>query len=71
MHLIPFGFDAFFREANSVALRLAHIASCSDINKLWLDENSSIIEDVFFEDASNSTRGSGIMSPSLYNFILI
>lgn len=60
-----------FREANGVALRLAHIACCSDINRLWLDESPSIIEDVLFEDTCNSTRGTGSMSPSLYNFVII
>lgn len=33
-------------EANCVAHRLAHIASCSSIDDFWIDETSSIIEDV-------------------------
>lgn len=39
-------FRYVFREANGVAHRLAHLASCSFIDNLCLGETSSIIEDV-------------------------
>lgn len=40
-------------EANCVAHRLAHIASCSSINNFWIDETSSIIEDVLMRTCVN------------------
>lgn len=55
-----------YREANRVAHRLAHVASLSNVDKCWLGETPSIIEDVLFEDLCNLTRGSGFMSPSMY-----
>jgi ribonuclease HI len=53
-----------FREANGVANRLAHIASYSNVDELWLDETPSIIEDVLYEDNCCPTRGLGITPPS-------
>jgi ribonuclease HI len=56
-----------YREANEVANRLAHLASCSFFNEFWVDETHVIIQDVLLEDLCNSTRGLGAMSPSIYN----
>ena len=55
------GFNSFrvrhiYREANCVAHRLAHIASLSNIDELWLEETPSIIEDVLYEDYCNCGR---------------
>lgn len=59
------------REANCVAHqlthRLAHVASLSTINKCWIDEMLSIIEDVLYENMFFVLRGSGITSPSMHN----
>jgi ribonuclease HI len=55
-----------YREANRVAHRLAHVASFSSVDELWIDDTPSIIEDVIYEDVSR-TRGIGFMSPSMYN----
>jgi hypothetical protein len=60
-------FRHIFIEANGVATRLAHLASSSALDELWLGETPSIIEDVLFQDFCNRTRGSGFTSPSLYN----
>jgi hypothetical protein len=56
-----------FREANSVAHRLAHFASFSYLDDLWLDETPSIIEDILYEDLCSCTWGSSSMSPSSNN----
>lgn len=53
-----------YREANGVAHRLAHLASVSYVDDLWLNETPSIIEDVLFEDLCKLNRGFGSMSPS-------
>lgn len=47
------------REANGVAYRLTHLASCSCIDNLWFDETLSIIEDVLFKDLCNCNRSPG------------
>lgn len=39
---------------------LAHFASHSSFNDLWLDETPSIIENVLYEDYCNCTRSLGI-----------
>ena len=36
-----------FREASGVADRLAHIASCSNVDEIWLDETPSILLRMF------------------------
>lgn len=64
-----FQFSHIFRKANGVALRLAHFASFSAMDEFWLVEAPSIIEDILYEDFCNCTRGSGFMSPSMYNRI--
>lgn len=64
-----FQFRHIFREANGVALRLAHFASCSNMDEFWLFEAPSIIEDVLYEDFCNSSRGLDTMSPSMDNRI--
>ena len=46
-----------FREANGVANRLAHLASGSNINEVWLGEAPAIIRDVLYEDGCNIARG--------------
>ena len=56
-----------YREANGVANRLAHLASCSFLDEFWVDETPVSIQDVLYEDLCNSTRGLGAMSPSMYN----
>lgn len=60
-----------YREANGVANRLAHIASCSGIDDFWLDEMLFIIENVLCEDICSCGRGSGSMSPSGCIFVII
>ena len=57
-----------FREANSVAHRLAHLASFSSISVTWLDETPSIIEDVLYADWCNSTRGLAPCPPRCTSF---
>lgn len=64
-------FRHIYREANSVAHRLAHLVSLSMLDDFWLDETPTIIEDVLFEDLSYCTRGEGLMSPSLSSSIII
>jgi ribonuclease HI len=59
-----------YREANGVVHCLGHIASLSNIDKLWLDETSSITENVLFEDSFNCARGSGDMSSSMHTSFL-
>lgn len=59
------------REVNGVAHRLAHLASCSCIDDLWLDETPSILEDVLFEDLCNCNRGQDPSSPLVYNPCII
>ena len=56
-------------KANGVALRLAHFASFSAMDDLWLVEAPSIIEDVLYEDLCNCSRGPGMTSPSRHNRI--
>ena len=56
-----------FREANSVADRLAHFACQGSIDSLWLEEPPDIIQDVLYEamcSNANVARGMGL-SPSL------
>lgn len=53
-----------YREANSVAHRLAHFASFSFLDDLWLEETPAIIRDVLYEDLCNCARGFGHTSPS-------
>ena len=60
-----------YREANSVADRLAHFACKEVVDYIWLGESPAIIQDVLYEDNMHCTtlaRGSGYMSPSLQNY---
>ncbi|XP_062024673.1 putative ribonuclease H protein At1g65750 isoform X2 [Rosa rugosa] len=55
-----------FREANSVANRLAHVASYSFVDEYWVDESPAIIQDVLVEDIAKAlvvNRSTGLMSP--------
>ncbi|XP_061990636.1 uncharacterized protein LOC133709048 [Rosa rugosa] len=61
-----------YREANGVALRLAHLASMFVIDDVWVDETPAIIQDVLYEDyphcfyhCSTSVRGLGFTSPPM------
>lgn len=53
-----------FHETNGVAHHLAHLASHSFLDNLWLGETHSIIKDVLFEDLCKNDRGVGSSSPS-------
>ncbi|KAL6145404.1 hypothetical protein ACLB2K_056092 [Fragaria x ananassa] len=57
-----------FREANSVAHRLAHFATCDRVVEVTLAEVPDFIQDVLYENncnALNMTRGRRYMSPSM------
>lgn len=55
-------FRRIYREVNDVANHLAHLASRSYIDDLWLGETPSIIDDVLYEDICKCTRGLGTTS---------
>ena len=60
-----------YREANSVADRLAHFACKEGVDFVWLGESPAIIQDVLYEDYMQCTtiaRGQGYMSPSSQNY---
>ena len=53
-----FSFRHIYREANSVADRLAHFACSSSIDSIWLGESPAIIQDVLYEDSLHCRQGS-------------
>lgn len=60
-----FNIRHIYREANRVAHRLAHVASCASVDEFWVDHTPSILEDVIYEDICPVSRGFGITSPSM------
>lgn len=72
MSFIPsLNFRYNYREINGVAHRLAHLASLTYLDHdYWVGELPSIIEDALFEDFCKYSRGSSILSPSMYTSVI-